>query len=80
VLSRLIARYAATVSPQCLLLVLDALDQDEDGNARSILIAEARDRIGTRLFLVQPFRLAKGRTIQWEEPLEGGWRDPGRRR
>jgi hypothetical protein len=76
VLSRLIARYAATASPHCLLLVLDALDQDADGNARSILICEARDRMGTRLFFVQPFRL-EGGTIHWEEPVEGGWQDPG---
>ncbi|MBD0320162.1 MAG: hypothetical protein ICV87_07510, partial [Gemmatimonadetes bacterium] len=40
------------------------------------LIAEARDRAGTRMFWVQPFA-AKGTSVVWGEPLDGGWRDPG---
>ena len=76
VLSQVIARYTRTKSPAGLLLVLDVLGEDERGNPSSILIAEARDRLGTRMFMVQPFRIS-GRRVEWDEPLEGGWRDPG---
>lgn len=76
VLSSVIARFARTKKPYGILLVLDAVGQDEQGEASPILIAEARDARGTRLFLVQPFRIA-GRRVEWLEPLEGGWRDPG---
>ena len=76
VLSGSIARFARMKRPNSLLLALDALVPDEEGGNRPLLIAEARDRQGTRLFLVQPFRAGPG-GVRWEEPLEGGWRDPG---
>jgi hypothetical protein len=76
VLSSAIARFAERHPPQCLLLTLDAIGVGDGGAPQSILIAEARDRAGTRLFLVQPFDVDDGR-ITWHEPLEGGWRDPG---
>lgn len=76
VLSEMIARYATTKAPSCLMLALDAVsDSDADGQ-KSVLIAEVRDRSGTRLYFVQPFRLGT-RGIRWDEPLGGGWRDPG---
>lgn len=76
VLSGVIARYAEQKSPMCLLLALDAETQAEEGARHSILIAEARDLSGTRLFFLQPFRVELGR-LKWEEPVGGGWRDPG---
>lgn len=76
VLSSSIARFAAQKQPHCLLLTLDALGQDEAGEPTSILIAEARDRLGNRLFFVQPFRVHE-RRIRWGEPFGGGWQDPG---
>ena len=76
VLSGAIARYARRSPPSCLLLTLDVLGTDENGDPQSILIAEARDRFGTRMFMIQPFRVLDGR-IQWQDPIEGGWRDPG---
>ena len=48
----------------------------DDGSQGQMLIAEARDRGGTRLFMMQPFRVEKGK-VRWQEPLEGGWQDPG---
>lgn len=76
VLSRVIAQYAATRDPSCILLALDVLGQDAAGEPQPILIAEARDRSGTRLFYMQPFRQT-GQRIVWEEPTSGGWSDPG---
>lgn len=76
VLSGAIARYAARRPPSCLLLSLDVLGTSDAGTPQSLLIAEARDRSGTRMYLVQPFDVAGGR-IAWHEPIEGGWRDPG---
>lgn len=76
VLSTSIARFAAPKQPHCLLLTLDVLGTDARGRPASILIAEARDRLGTRLFFVQPFRVDRQR-ITWDEPADGGWRDPG---
>jgi hypothetical protein len=76
VISDAIASYASRRPPHCLLLSLDALAPGADGEPRPILIAEARDRLGTRLFLIQPFEIRDSR-IEWDEPLEGGWRDPG---
>lgn len=71
VLSGAIARYAAKKRPDCLLLTLEA--ENDDG---SLLIAEARCKWGTRLFWMQPFRAVDGR-VEWGEPVGGGWRDPG---
>lgn len=76
VLSRVIAQYARTKSPCAILLTLDALSEDAEGNPHSVLIAEARDDAGTRLFYVQPFRQV-GPRIVWGEPQTGGWADPG---
>jgi hypothetical protein len=76
VLSSAIARYARTRLPHCLLLTLDVVGSDDGGKPRPMLIAEARDRAGTRFFLVQPFEVDRGR-VGWLEPVEGGWRDPG---
>jgi len=76
VLSRSIARFAETKQPSCLLLALEVVGADGNGEPQPLLVAEARDRKGTRLFLMQPFEVVEG-AIRWHEPLEGGWRDPG---
>lgn len=76
ILSSLIARYAADKPASCLLLALDVLSAAEDGSQRPLLIAEARERGGTRLFMMQPFAVQQGK-VRWEEPLGGGWQDPG---
>ncbi len=76
VLSTTIAQYARRNPPACLMLVLDVIGTGEDGNPQPLLIAEARDRSGNRLFIIQPFLIRDGR-VAWEEPIEGGWRDPG---
>lgn len=70
ILSGVIARFASTKKPDRLLLAFEA---QMDGG--SVLIAEARDRAGTRLFWVQPFRAA-GTSVEWGDPVGGGWRDP----
>jgi hypothetical protein len=76
ILSGTIARYAQTKKPDCLLLAMEAeMDADGEGN-RSVLIAEARDRNGTRMYWMQPYR-PDGSRVDWEEPLAGGWADPG---
>ena len=71
ILSGAIARFAAAKKPDRLLLALEA---QMDGS--SVLIAEARDRAGTRMFWVQPFAV-QGTRVVWGDPLDGGWRDPG---
>lgn len=76
ILSSTIARYAEQKSPDRLLLALEAVMAQPDGSTRPILIAEARDQAGTRLFWIQPFQV-NGNSVRWEEPLDGGWRDPG---
>lgn len=76
ILSGLIAKYAAAKPPCCLVLVLDCTLAGEDGQPRPVLIAEAHDLWGTRLFLMQPFRVDGG-VVRWEEPVAGGWQDPG---
>lgn len=75
VLSSAIARYSRTRPAQCLLLGLD-LEADSPAGGRSVLIAEARDQAGTRLFWMQPYA-RDGERVVWGEPDEGGWRDPG---
>jgi len=76
ILSGTIARYAQSRKPDCLLLAMEAeLDAGGEGN-RPVLIAEARDRAGTRMYWMQPYRAA-GSRVDWEEPLAGGWADPG---
>jgi hypothetical protein len=74
-LSELIAQHAGRRPPTCLLLGLEA-EQEAGEVPRSLLIAEVRDRAGTRLFWMQPFSRRDTEVI-WEEALEGGWRDPG---
>ena len=74
ILSGTIARYAETRKPDCLLLAMEAEMDGEE--SRSVLIAEARDRSGTRMYWMQPYRPA-GSRVDWEEPLAGGWADPG---
>lgn len=76
VLSGTIAQYARRRAPDCLLLAMEAEMESGDAGRRTLLIAEARDRSGTRMYWMQPFQNG-GRTVDWEEPLEGGWRDPG---
>lgn len=75
VLSAAIARFSRTKPAQCLLLGMD-LEADAADGTRPVLIAEARDRAGTRLFWMQPYS-RDGERIVWEEPDEGGWQDPG---
>lgn len=74
-LSALIARYAAVRPPCCMILTLDGLSEAPDGTPCPILIAEARDNVGTRAYWMQPFQAVDGR-IEWEEPAGGGWQDP----
>lgn len=76
VLSGAIARFATRRPPQCLLLVLDVVGTDESGRPQSLFVAEARDRNGTRFFLIQPFEISD-RKVVWQEPLNGGWQEPG---
>jgi hypothetical protein len=76
ILSGTIARYAEAKRPDCLLLAMEAQMDDDDGDSRSVLIAEARDRTGTRMYYVQPYRGGESR-VDWDEPVMGGWRDPG---
>jgi hypothetical protein len=76
VLSGVIARFAAVKSPDALVLAMDLVLDAGKGIAGPVLVAEARDSVGTRLFWMQPYHVDGGR-VAWEEPLEGGWRDPG---
>lgn len=75
VLSGMIARYAAEKRPDGLLLALEAEVQRPD-HAGPVLIAEVRDRHGTRLFWMQPYTVTRGR-VTWSEPDAEGWQDPG---
>jgi hypothetical protein len=76
ILSAMIASFARDRLPSCMMLVLDAQVTGEPGGPVCLLIAEARDRSGSRYFLTQRFRRS-GSLIVWEDPLDGGWRDPG---
>ncbi|HUE96580.1 MAG TPA: hypothetical protein VMN39_07960 [Longimicrobiaceae bacterium] len=76
VLSTAIAGYARRSLPQCILLALDVLGGGDGGESQPLLIAEARDRNGTRLYMIQPFDIIDG-SIVWKEPIEGGWQEPG---
>lgn len=75
ILSGAIARFAQAKPPAALLLALD-LVLDAGSGPGPVLVAEARDAAGTRLFWMQPYRSVEGK-LRWDEPLEGGWRDPG---
>ncbi|MDP9348489.1 MAG: hypothetical protein M3P24_05000 [Gemmatimonadota bacterium] len=76
ILSGVIARFAAVKAPEALILAMDLVFDSGSGTPGPVLVAEARDAAGTRLFWMQPYRTDGGRVV-WEEPLEGGWRDPG---
>jgi hypothetical protein len=76
VLSGAIAHYTARRAPDCLLLAMEAEIEEDGGSRRTLLIAEARDRAGTRMYWMQPFQSGAA-AVDWDEPLEGGWRDPG---
>ncbi|HEX5726310.1 MAG TPA: hypothetical protein VFX98_12635 [Longimicrobiaceae bacterium] len=71
ILSGAIARYAASKQPDCLILAFEA-----EMEAGPVLIAEARDRAGTRLFWMQPYTV-QATHVEWGEPLHDGWQDPG---
>lgn len=76
ILAGTIAKYAQTRKPDCLMLAMEAeMDADGEGS-RTVLIAEARDRTGTRMYWMQPYSPA-GTRVDWDEPLTGGWCDPG---
>lgn len=76
ILSGTIAKYAQTRKPDCLMLAMEA-EMDADGRgSRTVLIAEARDRTGTRMYWMQPYS-PTGSRVDWDEPLTGGWCDPG---
>ncbi|HEX5520752.1 MAG TPA: hypothetical protein VFX29_03610, partial [Longimicrobiaceae bacterium] len=77
VLSATIARYAEQKRPDRLLLAIDAAICAADGAVCPVLIVEARDRAGTRLFWMQGYTVEDGRVAGWADPHDGGWRDPG---
>lgn len=76
ILSATIAYFAAKRAPDRLMLGMDAVHSDERGAASPVLIMEARDQVGTRLFWMQPYEVENG-SIRWMEPLNGGWLNPG---
>jgi hypothetical protein len=75
-LSFTIAEFARRRRPDRLILVMDADRCADGGEPESVLIAEARDRMGTRLFLVQPYRSDPG-SVSWHPPRIAAWDDPG---
>jgi hypothetical protein len=75
ILAGTIAKYAQTRKPDCLMLAMEA-EMEADEGSRTVLIAEARDRTGTRMYWMQPYSPA-GSKVDWDEPLTGGWCDPG---
>jgi hypothetical protein len=75
-LSVAIARFAARRPPDRLVLALDALQDDGSGGNRPVLLAEARDCVGTRLFWAQSYRV-EDNGVRWDDPQAGGWVDPG---
>lgn len=76
ILAGAVARYAAAKAPERLMLAMDATMQGDDGATRPVLIAEARDQAGTRLFWMQPYEV-DCRRVNWHEPVAGGWQNPG---
>ena len=77
VLSTAVARYAAAKSPNRLMLALEAMLSPDGEATRPVLIAEARDEAGTRLFWMQSYRV-EDHEVHWDDPVAGGWQDPGR--
>ena len=76
ILSTTLTRFAAARKPDCMILAVEAVLAGEDGMPSPVLIAEARDRRGTRLFWLQHYRVEDGRVV-WADPVGAGWRDPG---
>lgn len=76
ILSTTLTRFATTRKPDCMVLAVEAVLADEDGTPGPVLIAEARDQRGTRLFWLQRYRVEEGR-VMWSEPTGDGWQDPG---
>lgn len=76
VLSGTIANFAQQRSPCRLVLVVDAVQESAEGERGSILIVEARDHLGTRLYFMQPYGTRENR-VEWGAPLDGGWHEPG---
>lgn len=76
VLSALIAGYAHKKPPCCMLFAMDALAPGDEGERQPILIAEARDDEGTRMFFMQTYQVRNSKAV-WGEPMHGGWQDPG---
>lgn len=76
ILSTTLTRFATTRKPDCMILAVEAVLAGDDGVPGPVLIAEARDRRGTRLFWLQHYRVAEGRVL-WGEPMGEGWQDPG---
>jgi hypothetical protein len=75
-LSLAIAHYARAKSPCAIVLAFEAMLEGGEDGPSTVLISEARDRWGTRLFFIQPYRL-QGDGLLWGDPVGGGWRDPG---
>lgn len=75
-LSGLITEYSRSKAPCCLMLGLDLLMQGEDGAAQPLLVIEAKDCSGNRLFWMQPYRVEQT-ALAWGDPQGGGWQDPG---
>lgn len=76
ILSTTLTRFATTRKPDCMILAVEAVLAGDDGVPGPVLIAEARDRRGTRLFWLQRYRVVEGR-VMWGEPVGDGWQDPG---
>lgn len=76
ILSTTLTRFATTRKPDCMVLAVEAVLADDDGTPGPVLIAEARDQRGTRLFWLQRYRVVDGRVV-WSEPTGDGWQDPG---
>lgn len=76
ILSTTLTRFATTRRPDCMILAVEAVLAGDDGAPGPVLIAEARDRRGTRLFWLQHYRVEDGR-VTWGEPEGEGWQDPG---
>jgi hypothetical protein len=77
VLSGLIARYARERLPQAAMLALELQRSGADGEVETIIVAEACNRAGVRLFWTQAYAVVDG-GVEWTEPEEGGWQDPGK--
>lgn len=75
-LSNLIVQYSRSKGPCCLMLGLDLLTHSDDGQPQPLLVVEARDCNGNRLFWMQPYQVEQA-ALAWGDPQGGGWQDPG---